>query len=95
MRINYSKGKKHGKSFSWYPNGQIKEKSIYNKGSKIGTHLGFWPNGNIRFKKNDIDTIPTDIINFFPYTHTLIEGILTISEAIDECINENNGNKEI
>jgi len=25
----------------------------------------------------------------------LIEGILTISEAIDECINENNGNKEI
>ena len=34
------------------------------------------PLGLKDFKKNDIDTIPTDIINFFPYTHTLIEGIL-------------------
>ena len=45
---------------------------------------------NRGFKKNDIDTIPTAIINFFPYTHTLIEGIL---HASFHCENINTGEK--
>ena len=52
LQINYSYGKKHGKSYSWYPDGIIKEKGNYKKGKKIGTYLGFWPSSNLRFKKN-------------------------------------------
>ena len=61
----------------------IKNKTLNNH---PGTdHQGGWDvvslyseDGNSRsvFKKYDIDTIPTDIINFFPYTNRLIEGIL-------------------
>lgn len=48
-RSSYYRGKAHGRSEAWYPDGRKKEERMYRNGKKVGLHKGWWPNGQVKF----------------------------------------------
>ncbi len=53
----YLKGKKHGISKAWYPDGTRAEVRYYKAGRKAGVHTGWWPSGNLRFSYTFSDAV--------------------------------------
>jgi antitoxin component YwqK of YwqJK toxin-antitoxin module len=47
---SYLNGMQHGKSISYYSNGQLRDCRMYAANKSFGKHDGFWENGNMKFE---------------------------------------------
>lgn len=46
----YLNGMQHGKSVSYYPDGQTCYIRMYKKNKSFGKHIAYWENGNLKFE---------------------------------------------
>jgi len=53
----YFRGKKHGVSETWHPDGTRAEVRYYKAGRKAGVHTGWWPSGNLKFSYTFSDAV--------------------------------------
>lgn len=46
----YLNGMQHGRSISYYSNGQLRDSRMYAANKSFGKHYGYWENGNMKFE---------------------------------------------